>query len=264
MHGARAGVVVLGLEEIGQDVVPRPTGIAELAPVIIVRRLAAHVDHAVDRRASAEHLAARVDEASPVETRLGRGLHHPVRARVADAVQVSDRNADPVVRVAAPGFEQEHAGAGVFGQAVRQYAAGGAGAHDDVVVPAVEGLKTRHALDPPLPAVRGTTFIRCPASDSAIARCGIGDGRRSQSARDGRIGSRGYGWSPDLRLQCSRIAATGSKARATRIVAVGGSKSRTWRRTVHSPPHRLGIVVPDMDMVPTLAAKVGHCGLAAA
>ena len=151
MHRACSGVMVFGLQKIGQDIVPRPAGIAELAPVVVVRRLTAHVDHSVDRRASAEHLAARIDEASPVEARLGRSLHHPVRARVAHAVQVSDWNADPVVGVAAPGFEQEHAGARVFRQAVRQYAAGGAGAHDDVVVLPVKGLKARHA-PPPLSA----------------------------------------------------------------------------------------------------------------
>ena len=163
--------------------------------MVIVRRLAAHVDHAVDRRASAEHLAARVDEASPVETRLGRGLHHPVRARVADAVQVSDRNADPVVRVAAPGFEQEHAGAGVFGQAVRQYAAGGAGAHDDVVVPAVEGLNARHALTPWFPMARGTTRLRpqCSRIDAAGSKtrpARAGAGRRGP-ARAGALQSCG-------------------------------------------------------------------------
>ena len=49
---AGAAVVVLVAQEIGQHVVPAPAGETELAPAVVVGRLAAHVDHAVDRRAS--------------------------------------------------------------------------------------------------------------------------------------------------------------------------------------------------------------------
>ena len=101
VHRARAGVVVLRLEEVGQHVVPAPAEVAELAPVVVVRRLAPHVDHAVDRRAPAQHLAARVDEAAPVEAGLRRRLHHPVGAGVADAVEIAHRDVHPVVVVAA-------------------------------------------------------------------------------------------------------------------------------------------------------------------
>src|SRR5882672_214800 len=61
---------VLVLLEIGQHIVPAPAGIAELAPVIVVAGLAAHVDHAVDRGAAAEHLAARIVDGATAEPGL--------------------------------------------------------------------------------------------------------------------------------------------------------------------------------------------------
>src|SRR5439155_15360694 len=44
-----AARLVLGTPEIGQDVVERPAGVAELAPMIEILGLAADIDHAVDR-----------------------------------------------------------------------------------------------------------------------------------------------------------------------------------------------------------------------
>ena len=42
--------MILVLLEIGQHVVPAPAGQSKLAPMIIVGRLAPHVDHGIDRR----------------------------------------------------------------------------------------------------------------------------------------------------------------------------------------------------------------------
>ena len=95
--------------EVGQHVVPGPAGIAQLAPLVVVARLAAHVDHAVDRGAAAQHLAARIVERAAVEAGLGLGLEAPVGARVADHVEVADRDVDPEVVVLAAGLEQQHA-----------------------------------------------------------------------------------------------------------------------------------------------------------
>ena len=90
-----AAHAVLRAPEVGQQVGPAPAGIAELAPMVVVGGLAAHVDHAVDRRAAADHLAARVVQRAPVEARLGLGLEAPVRPRVAHGVEVADRDAEP-------------------------------------------------------------------------------------------------------------------------------------------------------------------------
>ena len=125
--------MVLRALEQGQHVVPGPAGIAELAPVVVVGRLAAHVDHAVDGRAAAQHLAARIVQRAPVQAGIGLGLEAPVGARVAHGVEIADGNVDPVVVVAAARLQQQHAVPGVGRQPVGQHAAGRAGADDDVV-----------------------------------------------------------------------------------------------------------------------------------
>jgi hypothetical protein len=71
VHRAFAVHMILGPAEIGQHVVPAPARIAQLPPVVIVGRLPAHVDHAVDRRTAAQHLAPRIAERTAVQPRLG-------------------------------------------------------------------------------------------------------------------------------------------------------------------------------------------------
>ncbi len=46
-RGLHRPLVLMPLE-IGQHVLPRPARVTELAPKIVVARLAAHIDHAVD------------------------------------------------------------------------------------------------------------------------------------------------------------------------------------------------------------------------
>jgi hypothetical protein len=56
---------------------------------------------------------------------LGFGLEAPVGARVADAEQVTDRDVNPGIVVAAAGFEQQYAVLRVGGQPIGQQATGG-------------------------------------------------------------------------------------------------------------------------------------------
>ncbi len=139
VHLVRAARVVFGAFVVGQHIVPSPAGIAERLPFCKIARLAAHVDHAVDRRAAAQHPAARVADRAPVQAGFGLGLEAPVGARVADAIQIPDRNMDPQVVVLAARFEHQHRDFRVGGQAVGQHAAGSAAADDDVVVTADRG-----------------------------------------------------------------------------------------------------------------------------
>ena len=52
-------LLVLGAAEIGQHIVVRPPGVAELAPQIEILALPADVDQPVDRARPAQHLASR-------------------------------------------------------------------------------------------------------------------------------------------------------------------------------------------------------------
>src|ERR1700730_1649081 len=150
--------------EIRQHVVPAPAAQAELAPVIVVGGLAAHIDHGVDRRRAADHLAARIIEAAAVEAFLWLGLKTPVGARIADGEQIADRNVKPDPVVAAAGFENEHALAGVGRELIGQNAAGRARAGDDVVVFAVNRLCRAHR---PSCAEKDSTAVRAARSRGA-------------------------------------------------------------------------------------------------
>ena len=126
--------LVLVLLEVGQHVVPAPAGIAHLPPGVVVARLAAHVDHAVDRRAAAQHAPARIGEAAAVQAGLGGGLEAPVGARVAHQVEVADGDVDPVVVVPAARLQQQHAPGRIGRQPVGQQAPRRPRADDDRVV----------------------------------------------------------------------------------------------------------------------------------
>src|ERR1700691_5760619 len=70
--------------EARQQVIPAPAVEPKLPPMIVVRGLAAHVDHGIDRGRAADDLAARIVEAAAIEPRFRLGLEAPVRARIAD------------------------------------------------------------------------------------------------------------------------------------------------------------------------------------
>ena len=80
-------LVALGFLEIRQHVVVAPAGIAELAPVIVVGRLAPHIDHGIDRTRPANEPAARPIHPPPLHRRLWRGFVSPIETR---AGQIGD------------------------------------------------------------------------------------------------------------------------------------------------------------------------------
>ena len=129
-----SAVMVLRLDEIGQHVVPPPSDISQLPPAVVVTCLSAHVNHAVHRRAAAQQLSERIGQRSSVQAGLSCGLHPPVGARIPDAVEIADRDVDPVILVGPACLEQQDPYPGVLRQAVRQHASGRASSHDDVVV----------------------------------------------------------------------------------------------------------------------------------
>src|SRR4029077_2277252 len=153
MRFAFAEEMIFVALEIRQHVVPAPAPQAELAPVIVIGGLAAHIDHGVDRGRAADHLAARIIEAAAVETLLGLGLEAPVGARIADGEQIADRDVKPDPVVAPAGFENEHALVGVGREPVGENAAGGAGAGDDVVVFTFDWRWPGHRSTPAAPRI---------------------------------------------------------------------------------------------------------------
>ena len=95
--------------------------------------LAADIDHAVDRRGTAEHLAARPKHAAIAGARIGLGLVAPIDRGVGEGLAKTERNVDPAVAVLAAGLEQEHAHRRILAEPRRDCAPGRAGADDDKI-----------------------------------------------------------------------------------------------------------------------------------
>ena len=133
VHRVLLALPVLRLAEERQHVVPGPAAIAELAPVVEILRLAAHIDHAVDRARPAEYAAAGIVDGAAVGARIGLGLEAPGERRMLQQLHVAGGNVDQRIPVAPAGLDQHDAVAGVLGQPVGQTAASRAGADDDVV-----------------------------------------------------------------------------------------------------------------------------------
>jgi len=148
-RSVRAAIVVaatgaaLGALEVRQHVAVAPARCPLALPALVVERVAAHVHHAVDRRGAAEDLAARGVQAAAVQLWLALGVVAPVVLRHVHRDRQRARHLDPHRAIGAAVLEQQHLVAAVLGQAVREHAAGGAGADDEVV----DGF-LRHDLSP--------------------------------------------------------------------------------------------------------------------
>ena len=136
---AGAPVVILRHPEIGQNVGVGPAGIALGHPVVEVTRLAAHIDHGVDRAGAADHLAAGPVAGPATQRGDRRGVVHPVDLRIEEGAAIADGQLDPHRAVRAARFQHQHGRVRPFRQAPRDHAAGRAGADDQIV----EGLRHR-------------------------------------------------------------------------------------------------------------------------
>ena len=131
------GEAVLHALEVGQAVRvvpalhPRARG-----PALVVERVAALEDHAVDAARPAEQLAARVIHAPAAHVGLGLGLVAPVVEAVPDRERQRSRHVDEDVPrpVRSAGLEHQHLVGRVLRQPVGERAARRAAADDDEVV----------------------------------------------------------------------------------------------------------------------------------
>ena len=140
-----AAFIVFRLDEVRQHRIPVPALQPALAPAVIVAGLAAHVDHAVDGAAAAEHAAARLEEPAPVQRLDGLGLELPVDPRVGEQLGEAEGNVDPGVGVARPRLQQQHGIAPGLAQPRGDGASGRARAgHDKVEL----GIVRQHCACP--------------------------------------------------------------------------------------------------------------------
>ena len=134
MEGVAAAFVVLGLQEVGQHVLPGPARVALGGPMVVVLVLAADIDHRVDRTGPAQPSAARLVTQPAVQPGLRHRIEGPVDLTVRLADRETDRAMDQHALVDGAGLEQQHLRLRVFAEPCGQHAAGRAAADDDVVV----------------------------------------------------------------------------------------------------------------------------------
>ena len=111
-----------------------------ILPVIEVERVAAYVDHAVDRGRAAHDLAARAGDAAAAEIRLRFRPITPVIKRHGTGIGQRRRHLNKRPDVAAAIFQDQHPMAAGLRQPMGQHRTGGSGADDDVV----EGRRAGH------------------------------------------------------------------------------------------------------------------------
>ncbi len=140
--GIGAEKVVLMLLEERQDIVPAPALKAELAPVVVIGGLTAHVDHAVDGRGAPDGLAPGVGQGAPLRPGSGSVLKHQSARRFAQRVEIACGNVEPDPVVAPARLDHRDAGAGIGRKPVGQHAAGGTRADHHIVI----DILRRHIL----------------------------------------------------------------------------------------------------------------------
>jgi hypothetical protein len=92
-----AALLVLGALEIRQHVARTPALAAHLAPAVEIGVLAAYVEHAVDRRRTAEDLALG-PQMRVADRGIVLGEVHPVDVAVVQGLAEADRRVDQHVR----------------------------------------------------------------------------------------------------------------------------------------------------------------------
>ena len=137
-------LVAFHVAEDRQHLAIAPAAIAELRPLVVVLRLAAHEDHAVDRRRTAQQLAARNGNAALAGALVRLRRIQPVGGGVVDQPGEADRNARPRMAFAA-GFQHQHLVLRVGAQPIGEDRSGRARAHHDVI----ESLVFHSLLSPP-------------------------------------------------------------------------------------------------------------------
>jgi len=124
---------ILHAGEERRHALPAPPAIAHLRPGVVVERLTTHPDQAVDRTGAAQQFSTRHRDYPVGGAWLGLRLVKPIGRGIVDQQAEAERHAG--IRVAGgTGFEQQHLGFAIFGQACGQRAARRARTDDDIVV----------------------------------------------------------------------------------------------------------------------------------
>ncbi len=143
----RVALVAFHVPENRQHLAVAPAAIAELRPGVVVLRLAAHEDHAVDRRRAAQQLAARDGNAALAGALVGFRRIQPVGGGVVDQLGEADRDARPGMAFP-PRFQHQHLVLGIGAQPVGEDRSRRSRAHHDIIESLVSILVSPHRRHP--------------------------------------------------------------------------------------------------------------------
>src|SRR5262245_48951385 len=150
MQRILAARLVLGAAKIGQHILETPTGIAELAPMIEVGRLAADIEQAINRARATQHFSPRLDDLPVVELGLRLRAIEPIDLAIGEQFAVAERDVNPEMAVMPARLQQENAMATRGGQTIGENAARASGADDDIV----KGVHVRLHRQPLAPSIQ--------------------------------------------------------------------------------------------------------------
>ena len=119
-----------GAPEIRQHIAVRPTRCALAGPALEILRITADVHQAVDRRRSAQDLAARGMHAAPIQMRFRLRVIEPVVFRHVHRNRQGRRHLNEDGPVGAAVFQQQHPARTIRSEAIRKHAPGRTRAHD--------------------------------------------------------------------------------------------------------------------------------------
>ena len=128
--GIRPAPLVLGALEDRQHRVIRPARVAERRPVVVIRAVAAHVDHRVDGARTAQDLPARLVTAAAAEARLRHGFKRPIDLAPRNRAEDAGGHMDERRSIGRPGLDEADSARGVGAQPVGQHASRRPAAHD--------------------------------------------------------------------------------------------------------------------------------------
>src|SRR3974390_824501 len=101
--------------------------------MVVVRRVAARINHGVDRRRSSERSAARLVAAPPVEAALWHGFEGPIVETPRNHQDARERRLDEPAIAGAPGFQQADGDARILAQPACDDATGRTGTQYQIV-----------------------------------------------------------------------------------------------------------------------------------
>ena len=133
MHVVRWAFPVFCLPEIGKGTGGVPTPVSQLRPMVVILRLGADIDHAVDRTRPTQDAPPGIWNFPSVQTRVLVRRESPGHLWMIHDLHVASGDMDVRIGVLAAGLQQKDAQVRVLRQSVGEHTTGRAGADNHII-----------------------------------------------------------------------------------------------------------------------------------